>query len=93
MRHIHQNLSQSIVVGNLAEMVNMSRPGFHKSFEDAMHLSPLQYAKTMRLFGAQTLTRDGKNAGEAGCIVGYSSPTQPNREYKRHLGYSPSATR
>ncbi len=29
---------------------------------------------------------------EAGYLVGYNSPAQFSSEYKRHLGYAPSAT-
>jgi AraC-like DNA-binding protein len=55
-------------------------------------MPPLQYAKAIKLDRAQALIREGKNAGEAGHLVGYNSPAQFSREYKRHFGYSPSAT-
>jgi AraC-like DNA-binding protein len=70
----------------------MSSSGFYKSFQDVMHLSPLQYAKSMKLFRAQTLIQEGKSVSEAGYLVGYNSPAQFSREYKRHFGFTPSAT-
>jgi AraC-like DNA-binding protein len=73
-------------------MVHMSRTSFYDSFRDVMHLSPLQYAKSVKLYKAQTFIREGKNASEAGYLVGYNSPAQFSREYKRHFGYAPSAT-
>jgi AraC-like DNA-binding protein len=36
--------------------------------------------------------KEGKKAYEASCMVGYNSPTQFSREYKRYFGYAPSAT-
>lgn len=57
-----------------------------------MHLSPLQYAKSVKLFKAQTLIKEGRKANEAGYLVGYNSPSQFSREYKRHFGFAPSAT-
>ena len=57
-----------------------------------MHMSPLQYAKSVKLFEAQKLIKAGKNASEAGYMVGYNSPAQFSREYKRHFGFVPSAT-
>jgi hypothetical protein len=38
---------------------------------------------------ARALLQEGKNAGEAGYLVGYNSPAQFSREYKRHFGFPP----
>lgn len=88
--HIHRNLAQPVSVDELADMVNMSASGFRKTFRDVMHMPPLQYAKSIKLNRAQMLIREGKNASEAGYLVGYNSPAQFSREYKRHFGISPS---
>ena len=90
--HIHKHMDEPVSVDDLAGLVNMSTSGFHRSFKEVMHMSPLQYAKSIKLFRAQTLIRQGKNASEAGYMVGYNSPAQFSREYKRHFGFSPSAT-
>jgi AraC-like DNA-binding protein len=92
VEHIHQNVDQPVSVDELAEMVHMSRPTFYENFRAVMHISPLQYAKSVKLDRAQTLIREGKKANEAGYLVGYNSPSQFSREYKRHFGYAPSAT-
>ncbi len=92
VNHIQNNLDEVISVDDLAGMVNMSTSGFRKSFREVMHLPPLQYAKAIKLDRAQLLIREGKNASEAGYLVGYNSPAQFSREYKRYFGYSPSAT-
>ena len=57
-----------------------------------MHLSPLQYAKSVKLLEAQKLLRAGKNVSEASYLAGYNGSTQFSREYKRQFGYAPSAT-
>lgn len=90
--YIHQNLSVSVSVEHLAEMVNMSRTSFYENFKAVTHVSPLQYSKSVKLLEAQKLIVEGKNANEAGYMVGYNSPAQFSREYKRHFGYSPSTT-
>ena len=92
VEYIHQNLDEAVSVEKLADLVNMSSSGFHRSFKDVMHSSPLQYAKSIKLFKAQSYLREGKNANEAGYLVGYNSPAQFSREYKRHFGFVPSAT-
>jgi AraC-like DNA-binding protein len=70
----------------------MSRPTFYENFRAVMHISPLQYAKAVKLQRAQVLIQEGKRANEAGYLVGYNSPAQFSREYKRYFGYAPSAT-
>lgn len=90
--YIHQNVDKPVSVEELAGMVYMGRTSFYETFRDVMHLSPLQYAKSVKLDRAQTLIREGKKANEAGYLVGYNSPAQFSREYKRHFGYAPSAT-
>jgi AraC-like DNA-binding protein len=92
VEHIHQNVDKPVSVDDLAEMVHMSRPTFYENFRTVMHISPLQYAKSVKLDRAQTLIREGRKANEAGYLVGYNSPSQFSREYKRHFGYAPSAT-
>ncbi|NJL56678.1 AraC family transcriptional regulator [bacterium] len=90
--HIHHNLDQNISVEALAAMVNMSATTFYRNFKEVMHLPPLQYAKSIKLHRAQALIREGKRATEAGYFVGYNSPAQFSREYKRQFGYAPSDT-
>jgi AraC-like DNA-binding protein len=92
VEHIHRNLDQPVSVDELARMVHMSRPTFYENFRAVMHISPLQYAKSVKLGRAQALIQEGKKANEAGYMVGYNSPSQFSREYKRHFGYAPSAT-
>jgi AraC-like DNA-binding protein len=90
--YIHQNLDEVISIDELAGIVNMSTSGFRKTFKEVMHMPPLQYAKSIKLDRAYTLIKKGKNASEAGYLVGYNSPAQFSREYKRHFGFAPSAT-
>lgn len=92
VEYIHQNLDEMISVEQLAALVNMSSSAFFKGFREVMHVSPLQYAKSVKLFKAQTLIKEGKPVSEAAYLVGYNSPAQFSREYKRHFGFSPSAT-
>ena len=92
VQHIHQHINKPVSVARLADMVHMSRTSFYESFREVMHLSPLQYAKSVKLDRAQSLIKEGKKANEAGYLVGYNSPAQFSREYKRHFGFAPSAT-
>ena len=93
VEHLHENLDKHVSVDDLAGMTNMSSSGFHKKFKEVMHVSPLQYTKSIRLNKARTLILEGRNVGEAGFTVGYNSPAQFSREYKRQFGVTPSETR
>lgn len=90
--YIHQNLDKSVSIEQLAEIVHMGQTSFYENFKNVMHVSPLQYAKSVKLDRAQALIKEGKQASEAGYLVGYNSPAQFSREYKRHFGFAPSAT-
>ncbi|MEM7539069.1 MAG: AraC family transcriptional regulator [Chloroflexota bacterium] len=89
--YIHDHIEQAVSVEELASLVGMSVPTFYRSFKTVMHLSPLQYAKSIKLFKAHMMIQGGKRVSEAGYMVGYNSPSQFSREFKRHFGVSPSA--
>lgn len=90
VEYVHRNIDKALSVEDMASIVNMSASGFHKKFKEVMHQSPLQYAKSIKLNNAHNYIVDGKNATEAGHLVGYKSPAQFSREYKRHFGVAPS---
>lgn len=93
VEYINTNISKSVVIEDLANKANMSVSHFHKNFKDVMQMSPLQYAKSMKLFKAQSLIQAGEKASQAGYAVGYNSAAQFSREYKRQFGVAPSETR
>jgi AraC-like DNA-binding protein len=92
VEYIHRNMDKPVSVEELADMVYMSQTTFYENFRAVMHMSPLRYAKSVKLCKAQALIQEGKKANEAGYLVGYNSPSQFSREYKRHFGFAPSAT-
>ncbi|MBZ0294163.1 MAG: AraC family transcriptional regulator [Anaerolineae bacterium] len=92
IEYIYQNLDKSVSVEELADIVNMSISGFHTKFKQVLHVSPLQYAKSIKLNRARDLILNGENVSEAGYRVGYNSSAQFSREFKRQFGYSPSDT-
>lgn len=87
---IHQNIQTATSVEELAKQVNMSNSGFQKRFKEVMHISPVQYAKQVKLGRARSLIMQGKSVSAAFNSVGYNNAGQFSREYKRHFGVSPS---
>jgi AraC-like DNA-binding protein len=90
VEYVHANLDKQVSVDELAYIVGLSSSGFHKKFKEVMHLSPLQYSKSVKLGKAQSYILGGKSVADAGYMVGYNSPAQFCREYKRHFGVAPS---
>ena len=90
---IQANLDAVVSVEQLAYVSNMSVSSFHRAFKEVMDMTPLQYAKALKLHRAQSLLQEGQTASEAGLAVGYNSPAQFSREYKRFFGLNPSDTR
>jgi AraC-like DNA-binding protein len=63
---------------------------FHRNFKQITALSPLQFQKKLRLLEAQRLMLIENLDAENACYeVGYESPTQFSREYKRMFGNPP----
>lgn len=76
---------------DLADRANMSRSTFYHHFRSITSLSPLQYRKHLRLQEARRLmVVEQHDASTAAIEVGYESPSQFNREYRRLFGTSPA---
>jgi AraC-like DNA-binding protein len=91
LRRIHADYAADIDVGMLAAEASMSVPAFHVHFKSVTHCSPIQYLKSARLLQARLLmARSDMTAQAASLQVGYESPSQFSREFKRYFGRSPS---
>ena len=90
LHRIHADYAESLEVGRLASEVGMSTAVFHVHFKAVTQTSPLQYIKSTRLHQARLLMiRDGLPAAAAAARVGYESPSQFSREFKRFFGRPP----
>ncbi len=91
VQYIHDHLEEKIHIEYLAELAKMSVNNFHRVFKEAMNDTPIQYIKKIRLSRArQLILYSNSKAVEAAYSVGYESPTQFSREFKRFFGVSPS---
>ncbi|MEU4740692.1 AraC family transcriptional regulator [Actinosynnema sp. NPDC023658] len=90
IRWIRDNYAEPMRVPDLARLAGMSPSAFHRHFRAITAMSPLQFQKRIRLQEARSLlaTRPGDVAG-VGHLVGYDSPSQFNREYRRLFGAPP----
>lgn len=91
LRRIHADYAACIDVGMLAAEASMSVPAFHVHFKSLTHCTPIQYLKSARLHQARLLMARNDMTAQAACAqVGYESPSQFSREFKRFFGRSPS---
>lgn len=87
---IRRNYSSPFTVGQLARSNGVSVSGLHHKFKAVTTMSPLQYQKHLRLQEARRLMLGGlANATAAALQVGYESPSQFSREYRRRFGLPP----
>ncbi len=87
---IHHHFDQRLDIPTLAREAGMSVSGLHHNFKAATDFSPMQYIKRVRLERALHLMLDQElAAGEAAFQVGYGSPSQFSREFKRLFGSPP----
>jgi AraC-like DNA-binding protein len=88
---IHRDYREALSVEILAEENAMSVSSFHRAFKRVTGDSPLQYLKKVRLDKAKgLLVHQGMRVNNVAFEVGYESPSQFSREFKRYFSVPPS---
>ena len=84
---LRENYAEPMRVEDLARSCGMSPSAFHRHFRAITAMSPLQFQKRIRLQAARShvASRHGDIAA-IGHLVGYDSPSQFSREYRRLFG-------
>lgn len=91
IERIRVDYASELGVDQLAKEAAMSVSAFHSAFKTVAGVSPMQYLKNFRLHKAHELIAlQGRGATQAAYEVGYASPNQFSREFKRHFAYPPS---
>ena len=82
--------AEPLRIDQLAAAAHMSSSSLHERFKAATAMTPLQFQKQLRLQEARRLMLvDGMEAATASHRVGYESPSQFSREYRRLFGAPP----
>jgi AraC-like DNA-binding protein len=91
IRWIRGHYNETLRVEELAAFATMSVSSFHRHFRAVTSMTPIQFQKQIRLREARArlLAEPGDVAG-VGFAVGYDSPSQFSREYRRMFGVPPS---
>lgn len=88
---IRDHHAQPFRVDEVARLAGMSVSTFYRNFQAVTAMSPIQFQKQIRLQQARLLlaARPGDVTGVSR-RVGYDSPSQFSREYRRQFGSPPS---
>jgi AraC-like DNA-binding protein len=87
---LKSHFTGALRIEDLATHINMSPSTFHHHFRALTAMSPLQYQKWLRLNEARRLMlTDRLDAATAAFQVGYESPSQFSRDYRRLFGAPP----
>lgn len=87
---IRRHFRDPLRVADVAAAAGMSTSSLHEHFKLLTSVTPLEFQKQLRLHEARRLMlAEGANAGTAGFAVGYESPSQFSREYRRLFGAPP----
>jgi len=88
---IHGHYDETLRVEQLAALATMSVSSFHRHFRAVTSMTPIQFQKQIRLHEARArLLRESGDVAGVGFAVGYDSPAQFSREYRRMFGVPPS---
>lgn len=92
VRWIRDNYREPFRVEDVARISGMSVSAFYRNFQSVTALSPIQFRQQIRLQEARLLlTTQGGDVTGVSRRVGYDSPSQFSREYRRQFGAPPSA--
>jgi AraC-like DNA-binding protein len=90
VRWLRERYAEAVRVDDLARMARMSPSAFHRSFQAVTAMSPIQFQKQLRLQEARVrLVADHRDVAGVAHAVGYESPSQFSRDYRRLFGASP----
>jgi AraC-like DNA-binding protein len=86
LARLRESYGSGISVAALASEAGMSVPSYHVHFKALTGSTPIQYVKAMRLHEARLMIahRD-RTIAEVAASVGYASPAQFSRDFKRHF--------
>lgn len=86
-QHVHERFS----IEQLALAAGMSSSSLHEHFRAVTSMTPLQFQKQLRLQDARSLMLvENLDVSTVALRVGYESPSQFSREYRRHFGEPPA---
>ena len=86
---IRGHYAEPLRVADLAALAHMSPASFHRHFKAVTTMTPVQFQKQVRLHEARRLLLAAGDVAGVGYAIGYESPSQFSRDYRRLFGAPP----
>ena len=91
IRRMHEDITRSWTVAELAKEAALSRSAFFERFSRAVGVAPMEYLLRWRMAWAkQLLRRKDGNVAEVAERVGYGSASAFSVAFTRHVGLAPT---
>ena len=92
--YMESHLNEKTTISELAELVDLTRFHFIRSFKQAAGIPPHQFMIRLRVDRAKELLAEGgRSIADVASRTGFGSPIQLTRAFRRVLGTTPSAFR
>ncbi|MEJ5915285.1 AraC family transcriptional regulator [Pseudokineococcus sp. 1T1Z-3] len=89
LRHDESNPA----LGDLAELVGMTRPQLVRAVKRATGLAPLAWRQNARVAVARRMLRDGTPIAETAAVLGFADQSHLHRVFRAHVATSPGTYR
>ncbi len=94
IRHVGQNLSESITNSELAKLCSLSLRAFERQFQSAYGMSPHEYIRNLRVrTSCHALVFTPKTLAEIATEFGFSDQSHFTKEFRRIMEETPRAYR
>ena len=91
LEYISQNISRPVTNDQLAAVAGMSTVYFRKLFTQVIGVSPIAYARQLRIEKAKQMLRsDYGSLSQLALSLGYANLYDFSRDFKKHTGIAPS---
>lgn len=88
---LRERFDRPLRVDDLAAVSGLSPTAFHRRFKELTGMTPMAFQKQIRLLEARRLMLAERVSAESAAFrVGYASPSQFSREYRRMFGLPPA---
>ena len=82
--------AEEIRISDLAGACGLSESHFRRTFEESMHMKPVEYVNLVRIDKAcEYISAGGHSMEEVSFMVGYQTPSTFNRNFKLLTGTTP----
>jgi AraC family transcriptional regulator len=94
LAHIEANLASKLGVGELANVVALSKSHFSRAFKHSLGLPPMEYVLVKRVERAKAMISSTRESlAEVALACGFADQSHLNRRFRAFIGMSPGRWR